>query len=193
MAYLNGKYIGLNSVRGVTNVSVDEVITEGSKNAIESNAVYLFKQDVYNKLGDGLKALVLDIVHPVGCLYWSSNATNPGELFGGTWTQIKDKFILAAGDTYKAGQTGGEAAHTLTVDEMPAHKHVQRMDNAKGAVVTAGSDAGDGATSGGQWIDSSVLHWLNTTKQLTTMAAGGDAAHNNMPPYEVFYCWQRTA
>ena len=136
---------------------------------------------------------LLNLLHPVGSYYWSSQSTNPGTLFGGTWTQVKDKFILAAGDSYSVGATGGEAVHKLTVDEMPSHQHVQRMDNASGAVVTAGSDAGDGATSGGQWIDSSVLHWLKTTKQLTTMAAGGDAAHNNMPPYEVAYCWKRTA
>ena len=35
----------------------------------------------------------------------------------GTWEQIKDVFLLAAGDTYSAGSTGGEATHTLTVAE----------------------------------------------------------------------------
>lgn len=137
--------------------------------------------------------LLWQYVYPVGSVYISREATDPATLFGGTWERLKDRFILAAGDTYGVGTTGGEAAHALTVEEMPAHKHVQRMDNASGDVVTAGSDSGDGATSGGQWIDSSVLHWLNTTKQLTTMAAGGDAAHNNMPPYTAFYVWIRTA
>lgn len=137
--------------------------------------------------------LLWQYVYPVGSVYISREATDPAMLFGGTWERLKDQFILAAGDTYAAGTTGGEAAHALTVEEMPAHKHVQRMDNASGGVVTAGSDSGDGATSGGQWIDRSVLHWLNTTKQLTTMAAGGDAAHNNMPPYTAFYVWIRTA
>lgn len=48
--------------------------------------------------------------------------------WGGQWEQVKDVFILAAGDTYKKGQTGGEATHVLTVDEMPAHKHQQYVD-----------------------------------------------------------------
>lgn len=37
-----------------------------------------------------LKPLLLDLIYPVGSLYWSSNSTNPATLFGGTWTQIAD-------------------------------------------------------------------------------------------------------
>lgn len=56
------------------------------------------------------KNLLLD-AHPVGSLYWSSNATDPTSLFGGSWERIKDKFILAAGDSYSQGSTGGSATH----------------------------------------------------------------------------------
>lgn len=70
------------------------------------------------------KNLLLD-AHPVGSLYWSSNATDPTSLFGGSWERIKDKFILAAGDSYSRGSTGGEAVHTLSVSEMPSHTHTQ--------------------------------------------------------------------
>ena len=66
---------------------------------------------------------LLNLFYPVGSIYWSSNNTNPGTLFGGTWTQIKDKFILAAGDYYSNGATGGAATVTLTVSNMPSHSH----------------------------------------------------------------------
>ena len=66
---------------------------------------------------------LLNLVYPVGSIYWSSNNTNPGTLFGGTWTQIKDKFILAAGDYYSNEATGGAATVTLTVSNMPSHSH----------------------------------------------------------------------
>lgn len=66
---------------------------------------------------------IVDMVYPVGSYYWSSNATNPSSIFGGTWEQVKDRFVLAAGDNYKVGATGGEASHTLTVGEMPSHGH----------------------------------------------------------------------
>ena len=38
--------------------------------------------------------------HPVGSYYFSAEATDPSILFGGEWLRIKDRFILAAGDTY---------------------------------------------------------------------------------------------
>lgn len=75
-----------------------------------------------NAIGANINQLLLS-VHPIGSLYWSSSSTSPASLFGGTWTQIKDKFVLAAGDIYAAGATGGEATHLLTIAEMPSHNH----------------------------------------------------------------------
>lgn len=67
----------------------------------------------------------------------SSDSANPSTKFGGTWEQITDRMIMAAGSTYTVGTTGGNATHThasaahthttaghtLTIDEMPSHKH----------------------------------------------------------------------
>ena len=65
-----------------------------------------------------------DTIYPVGSLYWSSKSTNPASLFGGTWVQIKDRFVLACGDTYKTvGATGGASSVTLSVSNMPSHSH----------------------------------------------------------------------
>lgn len=82
------------------------------------------------------KGALLNLIYPVGSLYWTSKAPNnngdPNVLFGGTWVQIKDRFILAAGDTYTTvnagndisnGGGGGEATVTLTVAQMPSHNH----------------------------------------------------------------------
>lgn len=71
-----------------------------------------------------LKAEAALAAHPVGSLYWTSVNENPATTFGGgTWEQIKDKFILAAGDTYSQGATGGSATVTLTESQMPVHRH----------------------------------------------------------------------
>lgn len=71
-----------------------------------------------------LKAEAALAAHPVGSLYWTSVNENPATTFGGgTWEQIKDKFILAAGDTYSQGATGGSASVTLTTEQMPVHTH----------------------------------------------------------------------
>ena len=66
---------------------------------------------------------ILRDVFPVGAIYMSVNNTDPSTLFGGTWERISGRFLLAADSTYTAGSTGGEAKHTLTAAEMPAHTH----------------------------------------------------------------------
>ena len=85
------------------------------------------RENVFSDSDSGMPlwngAPLLNLVYPVGSIYWSSNNTNPGTLFGGTWTQIKDKFILAAGDYYSNGATGGTSSVTLTVSNMPSHSH----------------------------------------------------------------------
>lgn len=68
---------------------------------------------------------LLDKIYPVGSIYMSVNNTSPQSFLGGTWERIQDTFLLAAGSTYSAGTTGGEATHTLTIDEMPSHTHAQ--------------------------------------------------------------------
>lgn len=71
-----------------------------------------------------IKAEAILAAHPVGSLYWTASTENPAVTFGGgTWTQIKDKFILAAGDTYTNGDTGGAATVTLTTENLPSHSH----------------------------------------------------------------------
>ena len=73
------------------------------------------------------KGALLNLIYPIGSLYWTSKAPtdngDPNNLFGGTWVQIKDRFVLASGDTYSNGATGGAATVTLTTNEMPSHNH----------------------------------------------------------------------
>ena len=52
---------------------------------------------------------LLDAVWPVGSIYLSASEISPETLFGGTWQRVKDRFLLAAGDVYAPGETGGEA------------------------------------------------------------------------------------
>lgn len=125
-------------------------------------------------------------VYPVGAFYFSASSDNPATLFGGTWTPIKDTFILAAGTKYKAGTTGGEATHTLAAQEMPNHYHDEY----------AGNDGGDSSAPSGYIGWPSIGYTSDKTwfaKLAKTSGAGGGAAHNNMPPYLAAYVWQRTA
>ena len=122
---------------------------------------------------------VVDIIYPVGSIYMSVNNTSPATLFGGTWEQIKDKFLLSSGDTYASGSTGGEATHTLTIDEMPSHRH----ESSRRDMYVA-----NGSATGLVGYNPSSFTQIGVTSY-----TGGSQAHNNMPPYLVVNVWKRTA
>ena len=125
------------------------------------------------------KANILQSVYPVGSIYMSTASTSPAELFAGTWERIKDRFLLAVGDTYTAGSTGGEAQHTLTVNEIPSHSHTIPAQNKWLSPDGSGED-----------MNYSVVSNINTQACGST---GGGQAHNNMPPYLAVYIWKRVA
>lgn len=118
--------------------------------------------------------------HPIGSIFISLSNTSPASLFGGTWEQLKDRFLLAASDKYAGGSTGGEATHTLNVDEIPSHNH------------SIGRGWGDDTgTERFVYAEDSkkYSHW--TDSELKTYNTGGSQPHNNMPPYLAVYIWKR--
>ena len=126
---------------------------------------------------------LLDRTYPVGSIYMSTVSTNPKDLFGGTWEALGGRFLIGADGTYKAGATGGEATHKLSIAEMPSHRHdIHNPSRHNGAnkEVTP-SIAGN--------ADSSVESW----NWRPTGYTGGNGAHNNMPPYLSVYMWKRTS
>lgn len=130
-----------------------------------------------------LSSLILEAVYPVGSIYMSVNSTSPATLFGGTWKAIQGKFLLGAdSNVYKAGNTGGEATHTLTTREMPNHNHAVFFPNAGANNHSAPGSYPDGPSNSTYFAVSSY-----------TSREGGGEAHNNMPPYLAVYIWKRTA
>lgn len=166
----------------------NKVITEAINNT--SKELKDLSEEVAQQIKEAGAALLL-AAHPVGSLYWSADATEPSLLFGGSWERVKDKFILAAGDSYEAGSTGGEAEHTLTTQELPRHTH---------SVIKAfGNNTLDSSNQPAWAIKLLESAISNTSANPSTGSDGGigyagsGTAHNNMPPYEVYYCWKRTA
>lgn len=118
-------------------------------------------------------------IYPVGSIYLSTSSTNPGTLFGGTWNQIKDKFLLACGSTYDAGSSGGAAAHvhstnnhTLTIAEMPKHGHVVYVWDNAGTMANAWyyNGANRATHSGARLYNGSASTWIASGS--TANAAG---------------------
>lgn len=79
----------------------------------------------------------VDKIYPVGSIYMSASEVDPEVLFGGTWVQLEDAFLLGAGSTYSVNHVndvtyggdpaptidGGEPTHTLTPAETATKNH----------------------------------------------------------------------
>lgn len=135
--------------------------------------------------------------YPVGAIYLSVTDANPAAFFGGTWERISQgRFLIGAGanvanttnywgeypagkENFPAGEMGGEVEHTLTVDEIPAHTHSERLEwsNTKAWGLTG---TGEGANA---VVDQGGV----------TGSTGGGKPHSNMPPYLVCYMWRRVS
>lgn len=152
-------------------------------------------------------------VYPVGSIYMSVNSTSPATLFGGTWVRIQDTFLLAAGSTYTAGNTGGSADAVI-----PYHTHTTASDgdfsfavtalgarSAAETLVGAGTNTGSSASGTTRFrissndYSSSVSSINDTitnsghTHSLSYAGTSGNTTGANMPPYLAVYVWQRTA
>lgn len=128
----------------------------------------------------------LNQVYPIGSIYMSISNTNPSNLFGGEWEQIKDRFLLASGSTYTAGTTGGAANVTLTEAQMPKHAHKDIYVDGTKMSWCAGKVA-SGANYG---VISNIV---STGNGIYVGNAGSGEPHENMPPYLAVYMWKRTA
>lgn len=126
---------------------------------------------------------------PVGSIYMSMIATNPGTLFGGTWERIAYGRMLIGADSasYPAGSTGGEAEKSFALSSTSYAKIV--LSGAAGGIV-------------GDFISAKWPYSRKYAAPLDT--TGGDALYGSplvgstekssiIPPYLSVYMWRRTA
>lgn len=123
---------------------------------------------------------------------------NPGELFGGTWEKIKDRFLLADGDNYHTSDPPG--GYTSV-----EHKHVAPVF----ASATVGGQTFQGALNVNGNFASSTYGYMAYGSQQTVSTAmqvqhtefytgkqiniPSTITDDNMPPYLVVNVWKRTA
>ena len=137
-------------------------------------------------------------IYPVGSIYISTSAESPADLFGGTWEKIEGRFLLASGDQYALGTTGG-TADAVVVN----HTHTQ-------AAHSHGFTDGDkvwttktGSTEPGAQISGTAKYYAATPKKdyawrTSTASAtpainnfGEDGTGKNLPPYLSVNVWKR--
>lgn len=84
---------------------------------------------------------------------------------------------MCIGPNNPLGAAGGEAAHTLSINEMPQHTHQASASTAAASLASPASNA---------WAAMSNAYAPAPNVQMAPGAlttAGGSQAHNNMQPY----------
>lgn len=149
------------------------------ENAVEIAPEYdlAFKGKRYTRMPTALDG------YPVGAIYLSTAAASPAEVFGGTWKQLNDVFLLAgSAKAFPYGSKGGAKEVTLTAAQMPTHAHqFSRIPIVSLELTAGGNYYAEKSTAVGKLVAQN------------TETAGGGKAHTNMPPYLAVYAWERIA
>ena len=126
---------------------------------------------------------LMDIVYPIGAFYISNTSTSPSSTIGGIWSQITNAAIRGATST---GYTGNDSC-TLTVNQIPSHKH----SAANCFYRTPGSP------DMSQYVFADKANLDSDTKPGTgkfqTTATGGGQSHSIVQRSYNCYVWYRTA
>ena len=65
---------------------------------------------------------LMDIIYPIGSMYFSATSTSPASTVGGTWSQIKGAVIAATGNNGFASVNYGGSLK-MSINQMPTHSH----------------------------------------------------------------------
>jgi microcystin-dependent protein len=108
---------------------------------------------------------------------------------------LRNRFIVGAGDTYAVGATGGADSVTLTEAQMPAHTHSGSTDSAGDHNHTAAildawqNNTVDNNGGGTMYVGQGSTNTYTTstagahTHTVTVGSTGGGGSHENRPPY----------
>jgi microcystin-dependent protein len=112
----------------------------------------------------------------------------------GAWEEVKGRVLIGAGtgtdvngvsQTFEVGDTGGEYKHTLTIEEMPKHRH-EGLCWTNGRSITLG-----GADTAAYNYSLPFEFNSNTANGIITQPTGNGETHNNVQPYLVVHIWRR--
>lgn len=135
-------------------------------------------------------------IYPVGSIYMSTNATNPGDIFGGTWEPIENKFLVGVGSDFKSGTVKDNGVSVDVNVAIPNHRHLT-------PIVTSGEYLG-------VWTDGSKTNVTETNRYVAPGGAVSSSATAStyytakdgacettvtvpptLPPYMAVYMWYR--
>lgn len=148
------------------------------------------------KVAETIKDLT-DIIYPIGSIYKSTNAINPQNIFGGTWTQITDDTIVAYG--YVTGTTLSQSKNISSITSLGSGAYQvafsKTMANANFKAFISGECDGIGSeiigvysqTTSGFRYDFANYNGTATTPTSINIVVIGKLANQE------YYEWRRTA
>lgn len=81
---------------------------------------------------------LLDLIYPVGSFYHTFKNDDPADLFGGSWSQVSDKFLFGNKTYYTNEYTGGTQTVTLDDTKIPKHTHsYDKITSITGTAISA--------------------------------------------------------
>lgn len=92
---------------------------------------------------------------------------------------LRDRFIVGAGNSYSLKATGGANTVSLTADQNGPHTHSGTTSSSQQTVVPGSDLLGTHSNNMGKWGTVNIT--------LTTGSSGKGAAHENRPPYYALY------
>jgi len=108
-----------------------------------------------------------------------------GTLYGGdgkttfALPDLRGRVSMHRSDQMPLGKSGGEAAHALTIPEMPGHTHWARASSDTGNTSTPDGNYWSSHSGARAYSDSHDVHMADHA----LADAGRGVAHNNMAPY----------
>lgn len=121
---------------------------------------------------------------PVGTILFNDNSDfDPNVEYGGTWELIKGKMIIGFDDTdddfNTLGNTGGSKTHTMTIEELVPHTHVEYFNNYYTSIPNSGAQE--------------YSNVANQQRTKSTRSTGGGQPMDIMNPHYVANIWHRVA
>ncbi len=108
---------------------------------------------------------------------------------------LTDRFIVQAGHSYSLGAADGEARHKLSINEIPAHRHIYSTDERPESDTTyAGMGpverqnyGSDGTGAGSRLYTSYAGGQGGQNGKVGSLSSLEATPHNNLPPYYALY------
>lgn len=145
-------------------LSTDHVVNDSTVVGVDAT-------DAFNELKskvEALTSLMETRKHQIGTILPTTSSVNPATQLGyGTWERYaQGKVLVGEGGGFAAGATGGNKEITLSVNQLPSHKHNVAVTSSGGS--TSGASAPNTNSSGGSTSGSSGILYTSSSDPYRT-------------------------